>query len=112
MWHSLEYVCLSRIKLVLRVIKEIFHAFVQWTVLCTEMNNKWTEVQKWTNLWAEKVLYAIYFSIIFGLLPFFAVSLTQILSLFFGDVEFLLSLTAGLCKICNDNTLSYVFFLV
>lgn len=29
MWYSLEYVCLSRIKLVLRVIKEIFHASVQ-----------------------------------------------------------------------------------
>lgn len=73
MWHSREYVCLSRIKLVLRVIKEIFHVFVQWTVFHTEMNNKWTNVQKQTNLWAEKVLYAIYFSIIFrllSLLPF------------------------------------------
>lgn len=44
MWHSLEYVCLSRIKLGQRVIKEIFHAFVQWTVFHTEMNKKWTGV--------------------------------------------------------------------
>lgn len=66
MWHSLEYVCLSRIKLVLRVIKEISHIFVQWTVLHTEMNNKWTDLQKWTNLWAEKILNAIYFSLYMG----------------------------------------------
>lgn len=68
MWHSLEYVCLSRIKLVLRVIKEIFHPFVQGTVFHIEMNNKWADVQKWASSQAEKVLCAIYFSIMFGLL--------------------------------------------
>lgn len=42
MWHSLGYVCLSRIKLAVRVIKDIFHTIVQWTVICSEMNNKWS----------------------------------------------------------------------
>lgn len=42
----------------------------------------------------------------------FAVSSISVLGLFLGDVKFLLSFSAGLCKICNDNTLSYVFFSV
>lgn len=48
MWHSVEYVCLSRIKLVLRVIKEILHAF-QWAVLHTEVDSKWASSQKATG---------------------------------------------------------------
>lgn len=40
------------------------------------------------------------------------ISLISILDLFYGDVEFLLSLSAGLCRIRNDNTLSYVFYSV
>lgn len=39
MWHSVEYVCLSRIKLVLRVIKEVLHAF-QRAPLHTEVGSK------------------------------------------------------------------------
>lgn len=48
MWHPVEYVCLSRIKLVLRVIKEILHAF-QWAVLHTEMDSKWASRQEGTG---------------------------------------------------------------
>lgn len=39
MWHLVEYVCLSRIKLVPRVIKEVLHAF-QRAQLHTEMGSK------------------------------------------------------------------------
>lgn len=48
MWHSVEYVCLSRIKLVLRVMKEILHAF-QWAVLHTKVDSKWASTQKGTD---------------------------------------------------------------
>lgn len=48
MWHSVEYVCLSRIKLVLRVIKEVLHAF-QRAPLHTEVGSKWRGRQEGAN---------------------------------------------------------------
>lgn len=107
--HSLEYVCLSRIKLVLRLIKEIFHAVIQWTVFHTEMNNnRCTEANRLMGR-ESSICYLLFHYI--WIVIIIAISLISVLDLFYGDVEFLLSFNAELCKVCK-NTLSYVFFLV
>lgn len=112
MWHSREYVCLSRIKLVLRVIKEIFHAFVQWTVFQTEMNNKWTEMYRSEPTYGQRRLYMLFTFHYIQVVIIIAIYLVSVLDLFYGDVEFLPSCYLGLCMICNDYTLSHAAFSV
>lgn len=91
MWHSVEYVCLSRIKLVLRVIKEILHAF-QWAVLHTEMDSKWASTQKGTD--GQRCFCVLLASLCLAGTGT-AFSLLSVADLFNGDAEFLVSFSAG-----------------
>lgn len=92
MWHPVEYVCLSRIKLALRVIKEILHAF-QWAVLHTEVDSKWASSRKATGGQRRLCVRLAFVLCLAGTVH--AISLPSMADLSDGNAEFVMSFHTG-----------------